>query len=258
MGFPSIVTRTSPVESRPPSIYRLRWQGTYYQLWERPAHPAAMILEHVALGDSTIHPFCGQSTAGYEALCPTQPVGVASCQLVKQLARTASKAHAELVAYQRPAPIVALADQTRWPGVWVHDPVARTLTPTAPGTLVARISVDSAQRYALWLGGSFARGFQVSLDGRRVGQVADQLQSPSQYIEVGQRQLQPGVHTITLTYPPASLAPGSGAQETLLSAIVLEPLQVPASTIITATPLHAGTLCGRSLDWIELVTKAPA
>jgi hypothetical protein len=253
LGFPSIVTRTSPVESRPPSIYRLRWHGTYYQLWQRPTNPTTRILEHVALGDSTIHPFCGQSITGYEPLCPTQPVGAASCRLVKQLAKTASKEHAGLVAYQRPAPIVALADQTRWPGAWVHDPAAHTLAPITPGTLISRIAVDSTQRYALWLGGSFARGFQVNLDGRRVGAVTDQLQSPRQYIEVGQRMLQAGTHTITLTYPQATLAPGSGAEETLLSAIVLEPLQVPASTIITATPQQAGTLCGRSLDWIELV-----
>lgn len=257
-GFPSIVTQTSPVASRPPSIYRLRWQGTYYQLWQRPAHPTATILEHVPLGDSTTDPFCGQSTAGYEPVCPTQPVGVASCRLVKRLAATASREHAELVAYQRPAPVVALADQTRWPSAWAHDPSAHTLTPTAPGTLIARIRVDGGQRYALWLGGSFARGFQVSLDGRRLGQVEDQLQNLGQFIEVGQRRILPGIHTITLTYPQASLAPGSGAKETLLSAIVLEPLQVPASTILTVTPQHAGTLCGRSLDWIELVGRAPA
>lgn len=254
LGFPSIVTRTSPVASRPPSIYRLRWQGTYYQLWQLPVHPGATILEHVPLGDSTIHPFCGQAVGGAEPVCPTQPVGLASCRLVRQLAGAASREHARLVAYQRPAPVVALADQTRWPGAWVHDPLGHTLVPTVPGTLTARIAVTSAQRYALWLGGSFARGFQIGLDGRPLGRVTNQLQSPRQYIEVGERQLQVGTHTVTVTYPRASLAPGSGAEVTVLSAIVLEPLQTPASTIITTTPQRAGTLCGRSLDWIELVT----
>src|SRR5207302_2057611 len=34
--YRSIVTRRSPGESRPPSIYQLVWQGRYYQLWQRP------------------------------------------------------------------------------------------------------------------------------------------------------------------------------------------------------------------------------
>ena len=34
--YRSIVTRRSPVESRPPSTYQLVWQGRYYQLWRRP------------------------------------------------------------------------------------------------------------------------------------------------------------------------------------------------------------------------------
>jgi hypothetical protein len=256
LPYPSIVTRTSPVASRPPSVYRLRWQGRYYQLWQRPQHPSRSILVHVPLGDSGTLPFCGQSTTGYAPLCPIQPVASASCRLIARLARLARSDRANLVAYQRPAPIIARADQTQWPGLWLHDLAAHTLTPTVPGTLEAHIRLDSAQRYELWLGGSFQRGFEVSVDGRALGRVKDQLSNIGQYILVGALPLSAGEHTIALQYPDADLTPGSGAEETTLSAIVLEPLQVPATRMMTVDPRDAATLCGRELDWVEVVARS--
>ena len=62
--YRSIVTARSPAESRPPSIYRLVWQGRYYELWQRPAQPVRSILEHVPLGESNKLPYCGQAQYG--------------------------------------------------------------------------------------------------------------------------------------------------------------------------------------------------
>ena len=43
-SYPLIVTRRDPAASRPPSAYRLLWQGTYYQVWGRRAGaPAAIV-----------------------------------------------------------------------------------------------------------------------------------------------------------------------------------------------------------------------
>ena len=36
-SYPLIITRRDPAASRPPSAYRLAWQGTYYQVWARRA-----------------------------------------------------------------------------------------------------------------------------------------------------------------------------------------------------------------------------
>jgi len=128
------------------------------------------------------------------------------------------------------------------------------VTATTPGTLRAHIALVSDQRYELWLGGSFARGFRVHMDGRMVGRVEDQLQNIGQYSAVATRYRTRGVHTITLEYPPAGvLTPGSGAELTQLSAISLEPLDSPRTEMISVTPARAGTLCGRELDWIEIV-----
>ena len=69
LPYRSIVIRDSPVESRPPSIYRLVWQGRYYALYQRPAHPATRIVTHFPLGDQASYPYCGNAENG-----PSLPV----------------------------------------------------------------------------------------------------------------------------------------------------------------------------------------
>jgi hypothetical protein len=253
--YVSIVTRRSPVESRPPSIYRLVWQGRYYQLWQRPVEPTTRILEHVPLGEQTKLPYCGRAERGREEpLCSINPVAIPPCSQVEALGRRALKDAAVLVAYQRPEPIVVRGDQTLWPGAWLHNFEEHSLTPTTPGTAVSHIRTVSAQSYELWLGGNFARGFEVSVDGEHVGTVRNRLIPFKGYAHVADMFLAPGVHTVGITYPHSSLAPGSGLNEfTFLSAIALEPQQRPPRELITVPPSQARSLCGRTLDWIEIV-----
>jgi hypothetical protein len=255
--YRSIVTPRSPAESRPPSIYRLVWQGRYYQLWQRPVQPSTRILEHVPLGESNALPYCGVAENGLsKPLCSADPVAIPPCPQLQSLARQALREHAQLVAYQRAAPIVARGDQTLWPGTWVHNLEGHTLTPKTPGQAVSHIAVASSQRYELWLGGSFARGFDVSVDGEHVGRVKDERSAFGGYVHVADLFLTAGVHTFTLTYPHADLTPGSGENEfTSLSAIALQP-QSPPSELIEVAPQQASRLCGRPLDWIEIVTGA--
>jgi hypothetical protein len=253
--YRSIVTRRSPVESRPPSIYSLTWQGRYYQLWQRSARPAAHILQHVPLGESSTLPFCGTAqNAASRPLCSIDPVAVPACPTILGLARTALREHAQLLAYQRPAPIVVRGDDTLWPAPWAHDPQGHTLTPTTPGQAVSHIAVAGSGRYELWLGGNFARGFDVSVDAHQVGRVKDELSNFGGYVPVADLFLTAGVHTFTLTYPHSDFTPGSGnTLFTTLAAIALEPTD-GLVTQLTVAPRQAKSLCGRSLDWIEVVS----
>jgi hypothetical protein len=253
--YRSIVVQRSPVESRPPSIYRRVWQGRYYELWQRPAHPSTRIIEQVPFGESNTLPYCGAAESGpFAPECSVDPVAIPPCAQIQALARVALRSHAQLVAYQRPEPIVARGDQTLWPGMWVHDPQARTLTATVPGEAISHIALDIDENYELWLGGSFARGFEVSVDGRDVGRVKDEVSAVEGYVHVANLPLVAGVHTFGLTYPHADLTPGSGDDSsTYLSAIVLEPQQGPSSELLDVSPQHAAGLCGRPLDWVEIV-----
>jgi hypothetical protein len=76
------------------------------------------------------------------------------------------------------------------------------------------------------------------------------------FVHLADAFLEPGVHTFVFTYPHADLTPGSGNNEfTSLAAITLQ-RQSPASELIAVAPQQAARLCGRPLDWIELVTVA--
>jgi hypothetical protein len=254
-NYRSIVTRRSPAESRPPANYRLVWQGHYYDLWQRSESPSASILVHVPLGESVAHPYCGASQFGaYAPECSVNPVATPPCARIKGLGRRAARMQGDLIAYQRAEPIVARADETLWPEPWLHDPASHMLTPIAPGELVSHIGVATSQNYELWLGGSFARGFEVGVDGHQVGTVKNELSSIGGYVHVDDPFLSAGVHKFTLTYPHSDLTPGSGNNSyTSLTAISLQP-QSPPSELITVTPQQASQLCGRPLDWIEIAS----
>jgi hypothetical protein len=60
--YRTLVLRRSPVESRPPSAYRLRRRGRWYEVWQRAAVPTP-IAEHVPLGGASgpaAVPGCGE------------------------------------------------------------------------------------------------------------------------------------------------------------------------------------------------------
>jgi hypothetical protein len=195
-------------------------------------------------------------------------VATPPCAQIQGFARQAFAEHAELLAYQRPAPIVGRGDETGtiWPATWINNLASRTLIARTPGQVLDHIAVPSAQSYELWLDGSFARGFEASVDGRRVGRVKDELSDLSGYVHLADFGgwvhladlfLAPGVHTFVLTYPHADLTPGSGNNElTSLSAIALQP-QSPPSELIAVPPRQAARLCGRALDWIEASRTIP-
>ena len=99
--------------------------------------------------------------------------------------------------------------------------------------------------------------------GGRIGSVADELDPIGAYERVGAPlTLQPGGPHVKVTYRGDDLAPGGADSEpdyTQLASIALSPPQYPstvAARMLTVTPAHARSLCGRSLDWIEVVTKS--
>ena len=265
LPYRSIVTRRSPVESRPPSIYSLVWQGRYYQLWQRPEPAPTTILEHIPYGEPNTHPYCGNAqNAPSEALCALNPVAIPSCPQLLGFARRASKEHAHLVAYQRAIPVFAYGDDVLWPDTWIHEEASHTLVATTPGTAVGHIAVASSQRYELFLGGTFGRGFEVSVDGRKVGTVKDQLTGFFSYIPVADMFLTAGVHRFEYSYPHVNLTPGNGetvnagefasdVRFTSLTGVVLQP-QSPPSELLSVAPAEAKSLCGRPLEWVELVS----
>ena len=107
----------------------------------------------------------------------------------------------------------------------------------------------------MWLGGSFSRGMEVTVDGQRVGVAKDELAgfTPG-YVPVGTVYLAAGEHTFDYTYQAANLTPGS-AEDTLsaLSSVVLEPLEQGREQLVSVEPSQARSICPHTVDWIEIV-----
>jgi hypothetical protein len=261
LPFPWIVTVRSPAESRPSSLYHLAWQGSYYQLWQRVAQPNVHVLAHIPFGDANQYPYCGVAVNGKTGahlplapVCSTDPVAPAPCGQVRLIGRYAVSHHGVLVADERPPSAVALADSALTTGEWLLSPESHSLATVSPGTATFKLTLSTAGSYELWLGGDFGRGFAVSLDGQAVGRVHDQLAAIDGYVPVTTRRLGPGTHTVVLTYPGPNLAPGSGDElaTTILDA-VLQPAAAQFGRLVEVDPARAATLCGTSVDWIEVV-----
>lgn len=231
-----IVTRVNPLPYRPPSAYRLLWQGTYYQVWGRVhgAHPAL-----VAMGLHGAHP--------------------ASCSLVQGLARIARKHRAGLVADSHPAVTQVSLRRWRHTSDWHRSGVE--LVMNGEGRLWTRFRVPHSGIYDLWLQGEAMPTLQVKIDGRQVasvgGQVSGNGDDPDSMVPI-QVRLTPGEHRLSIVRGGFSLAPGSGS-EAYLEAIYLTPVGWAGSQHLE--DVSAGrwrSLCGAHLDWIEVVPTSQA
>jgi hypothetical protein len=215
--YRTLVLGRSPVASRPPSVYRLAWSGRYYEVWQRP-ETAAAIVEHLPLGSAL------------------QPAATPSCRDVLGLARRARGGQLAVVVR---APALVLD-------------VAQSVYPA-----VRSVAVPAGGRYGIWIGGSFRGRVEVRVDGRAVGAARGRLEHPGQYTPLGDVELGPGAHTVTLTYAAGGIRPGSGGPAFPLGPLVLS--RTTADLPVTyVRPADARSLCGRRLDWIEIASAYSA
>jgi hypothetical protein len=218
--YRTIVLRTSPVASRPPSPYRLVYNGTWYQVWQRPSGPLRRpVLDRLPLGDQF------------------HPAGVPACTEVFRLAREAG-----------PKGMLATAARSNPTGMTVPSPL-----PT--GRTIRRFRISRPADYVIWLGGSVVGHLVAAVDGRQIGSTHEVLSEPGGYIPLGRLRLAAGMHTVVLAYGRASLAPGSAGPSAADPPFADGPLEVsppPGDPKVTyLPPRHYRSLCGRRWDWVE-------
>jgi hypothetical protein len=231
LAYPLIITRVDPLASRPPSAYRLLWQGLFYEVWGRRRHaPAAF--GHLA--------FYRHSLAANLARCPS-------------LARTAARHHGHLVAALAPQ-IVAVDFATASPRVAdTHDKLNLL---AGSGRVAVRFSVPHAGRWDLWLLGEIMPAVEVSIDGHPGATIADQLSGNSSTSDpVGPFgvTLAAGRHRLTFTDTGSSLAPGAGG-DALLTRVFLTPAgSGERDQLRSASAADWPSLCSSRFEWIEAV-----
>jgi hypothetical protein len=145
--------------------------------------------------------------------------------------------------------------RSSFPPAWFVDSAeGQILRPVGPGKIVDSTYVPEPGRYDIWIEGSFGRGYDVSVNSRKVGRIDRELSGRDEYGYVATTKLERGRSVLMLVRAGGSLRPGDGVLE-LLGPILLE--RRLAHHYVVRQVGHAGTraLCGRWLDWIEVVRR---
>lgn len=233
-SFPRIVLRRSPFASRPPSGYELEWSGRYYEAWRRVGLDGRVIA-HVAGPNALSH----------------QPR--LTCRRIEGIARRARARGHQLRYASRPRLTVFAPARAPVRPSWSLDSLERgALQQIGEGTVRGRVGLERGGRYRVWLGGSFPRVFEVRIDGRRAGEVGYEPGWPGQYFELAGADIPAGERAIELASPGGDLMAGDGHQGGRLANLVLAPLR-PDRSVHRLDPSRARSLCGRELDWLEVV-----
>jgi hypothetical protein len=218
--YRTIVIRSSPVASRPPAPYRLIYDGSWYQVWQKPS-------------ESGLRPVIDSLPLGSQY----NPAGVPVCSQVLRLAREAG-------------PSGVLAAAARVAPIGISVPAQLPTGDTAEKFRVARPG-----EYELWLGGSVVGHLVTRVDGRQIGSTHEIIDEPGGYMPLGKLHLGVGLHTVVLSYAGASLAPGSAGPSEADPLFPVGPLEIsppPGKIPVTyVSPGNYRSLCGRPWDWVE-------
>jgi hypothetical protein len=240
--YRTIVNPKNPGQSRPPSNYRFVRDGTYYTVWQRPAGPGTSdILDRIGGGD-------------YD-----HAASVLRCSDVLAFAAKA-KGDASLrlrVAF-KPANVTVEPTALQKPSTWTTDADGRRMLARDPGTATGTFTVPRAGTFEAWQGGSFARGFSVYVDDKKIGDARWQMANLAQFEDLGPIRLTAGTHKFKLVRGGRSLHPGSGLRPLpvfleALGPFALEPVPSPWRVVTLRPPEAASRICGRTVDWVELV-----
>ena len=226
-NFDGITMRRSPTASRPPGSFRMIYQNDHYELWRQDS--GVHVRRHLPLQDDD------------------RADEVPSCTVVRRFARRARPGD-RLLAARRPTVALLRPFRARRPPGWVPTPdVPGTVIPNSSGTMTGEITLGGARR--VWLRATSGRPLTVLIDGREIGEV-QQVNTPGQWLLVGNTRLSPGQHRIEVRRPGASWPPGDAIRG-YVGPVALETMARPR--LLSLPPGDAELLCGHRWDWIELV-----
>jgi hypothetical protein len=238
-SFRLLVLGRSPILSRPPANFRLATQTRSYDVWRRTGSPT--VLAHVAISGGL------------------DPAGPPRCQQIRSLGDRAAAEHATLDVVPRPALPTFDPIRSVHPSGWIANVGDESSTPdllqldSQPGTVNGLINVPAAGRYQVWLEGSLTQRVSVSVGLHPVGSVANDAGPPGLFRQVGTVSLPAGRQPVILTRSGAGLGPVNQIPPTdALGPLILVPGS-EISPIEQVSPAAASSLCGRSLEWIEIV-----
>jgi hypothetical protein len=229
--YPLIITRRDPAGIRPPSVYRLLWYGTYYEVWARRLRAPA------ALSDA-----------------PVSGSAAAQCARIYRLAQSARREHGRLVAAESPRVLEADIDHAPLPKGWGR--MRQGVLLNDAGTLSVSVLLPHAGIWDVWLQGQIMPSVKVAVDGRRLGSLGAQLGGnsvvPNTFTPLPVA-LGRGRHVLSIGRGGVDLAPGNGGSVALYRVLLTPASAPPQPNLRTVKPARWYRLCGRSYEWVETV-----
>jgi MFS family permease len=122
--------------------------------------------------------------------------------------------------------------------------------PPARGEVGLTVSVPTAGDYIAWMGGDWFGLASISVDGRKVGSMREELDWPGLYTDLGSVRLAAGEHLVRIRYETGGWRPGSGGTPYSFGPAALSLVDTREPVETTSDPR---SLCGRRLDWVEAV-----
>ena len=233
--YRTLVLRHSPAQSRPPSVYALVRDSEYYEVWQRPDDFLGEVLDRTPFGS-------------FE-----DPGPVADCGQVLDAARRAGPG-GRLAAALRGPTVTASLTESAYPGDWLPtEPGSPDLVPHGPGGLALQVAVPRDDDYDVYLQGSVRNRLTVMVDGKEVGAVEEQLNAAQQFLHLGAVALTRGSHEVVIAYEGQTLGPGSGGPPEPIGPLVLSSTQNADPPVRTVPVAQAQSLCGKRLDWLEIL-----
>jgi hypothetical protein len=120
-----------------------------------------------------------------------------------------------------------------------------------PMKIEASFRIPREGTYRLWLGGNVDRPLRIVVDGRDVSAPTQIYGGDDNKYVAATLALRAGTHNLKLLRGGGGLGPGDNAS-TVVDGVELEPLSAENERLVTVAPTAWRSLCGRSLDWIEV------
>lgn len=230
--FSLAITLRSPQRGQPGSGWDLVQSGRFFNVWKRDPARAERVVEHLPFGDR------GAAT------------GIATCEDVAKAAKAATAAGGSLVARVATAPTTTVTPKagTMTPN-WATS-FSGSLTINGAGRLVLPVPASArGQERDLWLIGTVGRPLAVKkIGGERIGTL-DRL-AGGDGNAVGPVRVPAGVDSILIENTAPQARPGDKAPSALRG-FVFAP--VGPLAIQTVAPADYRSLCGKPVDWIDVV-----
>ena len=236
--FRTIVLRRGPLASRPPSDYERVYRGRFYEVWQREGEPGR-VLDHLPLGDRM------------------HRGAVARCRTVRQLAIQARRGHAALASVAAP-PLPTMNPTLAPPPNWVaatDDP--GVMTPVGPGRSEMGVNVPHAGRWRRRLARGLVRSRRSGPDRSSDGRCRQERAEPAK--DVVRRCTHNAAHRPLARDDPAGRrnvgARQRGSRIGGWDQSDFKPAALEARTVQRTDPASWRALCGKPLDWIEIVRR---